>query len=43
MDYIGFIKGIILQVVEFIKLTDLMLNDKGTLIFEEPYLGSMYE
>jgi methylation protein EvaC len=30
------------NLVEFIKSTDSMLNDKGTLIFEEPYLGSMY-
>lgn len=30
------------NLVEFIKSTDLMLNDTGTLIFEEPYLGSMY-
>ena len=30
------------NLVEFIKSADLMLNDTGALIFEEPYLGSMY-
>jgi len=31
------------NLVEFIKTADVLLNNKGKIIFEEPYLGSMYE
>ena len=30
------------NLAEFIKTADLLLNDNGKIIFEEPYLGSMY-
>ena len=31
------------DLINFIKTVDLLLSSNGTLIFEEPYLGSMYE
>ncbi|WP_099340013.1 class I SAM-dependent methyltransferase [Candidatus Fonsibacter ubiquis] len=31
------------DLVDFIKTVDLLLSSNGTLVFEEPYLGSMYE
>ncbi len=31
------------NLIEFIKTADVLLNDKGKIIFEEPYLGSMYK
>ena len=31
------------NLVEFIKTADLLLNSDGKIIFEEPYLGSMYK
>ena len=31
------------NLVEFIKTADLLLNDDGKIIFEEPYLGAMYK
>ena len=31
------------DLVEFIKTADVLLNENGKIIFEEPYLGSMYE
>ena len=31
------------DLVEFIKTADVLLNKNGKIIFEEPYLGSMYE
>jgi methylation protein EvaC len=31
------------NLVEFIKTANLLLNENGKIIFEEPYLGSMYD
>ncbi|MAU89443.1 MAG: SAM-dependent methyltransferase [Flavobacteriaceae bacterium] len=31
------------NLIEFIKTADKLLNDNGKIIFEEPYLGSMYK
>ena len=31
------------NLIEFIKTADKLLNDSGKIIFEEPYLGSMYK
>tara|TARA_B100001123_G_C15336946_1_gene1033243 strand:+ start:1204 stop:2409 length:1206 start_codon:yes stop_codon:yes gene_type:complete len=31
------------DLVEFIKTADVLLNERGKIIFEEPYLGSMYK
>ncbi len=31
------------DLIEFIKTADKLLNDDGKIIFEEPYLGSMYK
>tara|TARA_Y100001958_G_C21216145_1_gene541557 strand:+ start:569 stop:1774 length:1206 start_codon:yes stop_codon:yes gene_type:complete len=31
------------NLIEFIKTADALLNDNGKIIFEEPYLGSMYK
>ena len=31
------------NLVDFIKTVDILLSSNGTLIFEEPYLGSMYK
>ncbi len=31
------------DLIEFIKTADLLLNENGKIIFEEPYLGAMYK
>jgi len=31
------------DLIEFIKTADVLLSDEGKIIFEEPYLGSMYK
>ena len=31
------------NLIEFIETADVLLNESGKIIFEEPYLGSMYK